>query len=271
MNRNYTLGLVFFLVTLLVFNLVGVNSVLGEEKIRTTDKFIERLEEEYRKIENFSARLAISGLEPPLKVEVRAISEPRVLRVEYLSPPEMQGQFFLLKEDFLYQFMPAQNLVIEKDLKKSNMPVKAANLTPDYLLEIVRSDELDVNLISGPGEIYFPWDKENVLDFETSVSWLENEDSSNSLYDPDSTTPVSFDFGEDDYVLEAVPLEEGYRFSRQVIKFDPDNLLPRELITYFEDEEKGPVTTEVEEVSINLKLVLDEITKLPEDAEVISD
>lgn len=271
MNRNYTLWLSFLLVTLLVFNLVGVNSALGDEKIRTTDKFIEKLEEEYGKIENFSARLTISGLEPPLRVEVRAISEPRVLRVEYLSPPEMEGQFFLLKEDFLYQFMPAQNLVIEKDLKKSNTPVKAANLTPDYLLELVRSDELDVNLISSPGEIYFPWDRENVLEFEMSVSWLEDKDSSSSPSEPDSTTPVSFDSGKDNYVLEAVPLEEGYQFSRQVIKFDPDNLLPRELITYFEDEEKGPISTEVEEVSTNLELDLNEIKKLPEDAEVISD
>lgn len=270
MNRNYTLWVRILLVLLLALSLAGLNSAVGIEKIGTTDKFIEKLEEEYREIDDFSAQLTISGLEPPLRVEVQAISEPRTLRVEYLSPPEMEGQFFLLEEDFLYQFMPAQNLVIKKDLKKSNIPVKAANLTPDYLLELVRSEELDVSLVSSPGELYFPWKKENVLKFKISVPWLEDAGSSNSGYDSDMVTPVSFDSGEDNYVLEVIPREEGYQFARQVIKFDPDSFLPRKLITYFEEEGKEPVHTDVEEVETNIGLEGEKLGRLPRDAEVIS-
>jgi len=255
----------------LVFLLVGIASMSGVTQIRTTDDFIEKLEKEYRDIKDFSARLAISGLEPPLRVEVLAISEPRTLRVEYLSPPEMEGQFFLLEEDFLYQFMPAQNLVIKKDLKNSEVPVKAANLTPDYLLKLVRSDELAVNLIGSPGELHFPGGLQNVLEFDASISWLEKEDSSDRLYDPDSTTPITFESGQGYYVLEVIPEADGYQFARQVIKFDPESFLPGELITYFEDEKREPVTTTVEEVETNVGLDRNEVTKLPRDAEVISD
>ncbi|MCF7891017.1 hypothetical protein K9M78_07350 [Candidatus Bipolaricaulota bacterium] len=270
MNRNSTLLVQILLVLLLAVNLAGLIAAPGSEKIGTTDKFIEKLEEEYREIDDFSAQLTISGLEPPLRVEVQAISEPRLLRVEYLSPPEMKGQFFLLEEDFLYQFMPVQNLIIKKDLKKSNIPVKAANLTPDYLLKLVRSEVLDVRLVSSPGELYFPWKKEEVLDFEMSVPWLDEDGSSSSTSGSELVTPVSFDSGEDNYVLEVVPRKEGYRFARQVIKFDPDSFLPRELITYFEDEEKGPVSTDVEGVETNLGLEREKISRLPKDAEVIS-
>ncbi|MFB6290785.1 MAG: outer membrane lipoprotein carrier protein LolA [Candidatus Bipolaricaulia bacterium] len=271
MNRIYTFTARLLLVVLLGLSLAGFTSALGEGEIQSTDKFIERLEKEYSDIEDFTARLTISGLEPPLKVEVLAISEPRILRVEYLSPPEMEGQFFLLDGDFLYQYMPAQNLVIKKDLKKSNVPVKAANLTPDYLLKLVKSEELEVNLIGGPGQLYFPWKGQDVLEFDSSISWREEKDSSSSLRESDSTTPISFSSEESYYVLEIVPKEEGYQFARQVIKFDPDSFLPRELITYFESKDKKTVRTDVEEVKTNRGLNPGKIKKLPEDAEVITD
>jgi len=190
--------------------------------------------------------------------------------VEYLSPPEMKGQFFLLKEDFLYQFMPGQNLIIKKDLKNSNVPVRAANLTPNYLLELVRSEELEVNLIGSPGELTFPWIEDNVLELETSLSGQETT-SSKSLQEWGLTTPVSFGSESDYYVLEIIPREEGYQFARQVIRFDPETLLPHELVTYFEDQARDPVTTGVEQVRTNVGLDLAEIEKLPEDAEIISD
>lgn len=271
MNRNYISFVQFLLVLLLGLSLVSLTGVRASEGIQNTDEFIEKLEEEYRDIDDFSAQLTISGLDPPLRVKVEAISEPQTLRVEYLSPPELKGQFFLLEEDFLYQFMPAQNLVIKKDLKKSNIPVEAANLTPDYLLKLVRSEKLEVDLVSQPGELYFPWDREDVLEFKMTVSWLEEEDASNPDSDGDLTTPVSFGSGGDNYVLEVVPREEGYQFARQVIKFNPDNLLPRELITYLEDEEKDPIHTDVDEVGTNLGLDRENLAELPEDAEVIED
>lgn len=127
----------------------------GFEVIRTTDRFIQALEEEYQGIEDFTARLTLSGLEPPVEVLVEAISEPRTLKVQYLSPSEMKGQFFLLEKDYLYQYMPGREIVIKKELTRSNIPVRAANLTPDYLLKLIRSDDLEVNLIGGPMGFYY--------------------------------------------------------------------------------------------------------------------
>ena len=271
MNRSSSLFFRVFLVILITLNLAGLYHVPGQGEINSTDEFIEKLEEEYRGIEDFSARLTISGLDPPLQVELLAVSEPRTLRVEYLSPPEMKDQFFLLEGDFLYQFMPAQNLIIKKDLKDSDMPVRAANLTPDYLLEMVRSDELEVNLTGAPSGVVFPWKEGKSLEFQISISELEEKYSFNSFSSPDSTCPVSFGSGGGNYVLEVVPRKEGYQFARQVIKFDPDTFLPRELITYFEEKNKEPVLTEVDEVETNLGLDRDRITKLPKDAEIISD
>ncbi len=271
MNRNITLWIRTLLALVLVFNLVVLFPVRGDEKIQSTDEFIERLEDEYRKIDDFSARVRISGLEPPLRVKLLAVSEPRILRVEYLSPPEMEGQFFLLKGDFLYQFMPAQNLIIKKDLKKSNIPVKTANLTPDYLLKMVRSEELEVNLIGSPEEVYYPWKGKNIFKLDVSVPWLNDEDSSKTRDDPSSTTPASFGSKSDNYVLEVIPRVKGYQFARQVIKFDKDSLLPRELISYFDGEKKEPVRTEVKEVEINHGLEQEKITSRPKDAEVILD
>ena len=270
MKRNILVWVGALLVIPIALSLAGTRYALGVQDIQSTDDFIKRLEEEYRDIGDFSARLTISGLEPPLKVKLEAISEPRILRVEYLSPPEMEDQFFLLEGDFLFQYMPAQNLIIKKDLNKSRVPVKAANLTPDYLLELVKSEELEVNLVSKPGELYVPWGGKNVLDFDASIYWLDEED-----YEDDdikkSITPLSLDFDGDKYVLEVIPKVEGYQFARQVIKFDRDNLLPRELITYFEDDDKEPVHTKVDEVGTNVGLKREEVTKKPEDAEVILD
>ena len=271
MSRNYKQRFAVLLVFLVFLIPVYCFPAIGGESIETTEGFIEKLEEEYAGIRDFSARLTISGLEPPLQVELRAISEPRLLRVEYLAPPEMEGQFFLLEGDYLYQFMPVQNLVIKKDLKNSKVPVKAANLTPDYLLELVRSEDLEVNLIGSPGEPFFPWNMKDVLEFKISAPWLDGEGISGSNSDGSFTTPGSLGPEADSYVLEIIPREEGFQFARQVIEFDPENYLPGELVTYFETEDKKPVRTLVKEVRTNLGLVRKEVGKLPEDAEVISD
>jgi outer membrane lipoprotein-sorting protein len=221
---------------LAVLPLLVVGGVIaaGQEVIDSTDAFVSKLEEEYGKIANFSARLSLSGMEPPVSIRVLAVSEPRILRVEYLSPDRMQGQFFLLKGDYLYQYMPGRNLIIKKDLKGSDLPVEAANLTPDYLLKLVRSDDLEVKLIGTP-------------------------------------VPFGFDSLFGDYVLEVIPKSDAYQFSRQVIQFDSDDLLPRELITYFGEKDRDTVYTSVEEVRTNMGLEMEEVKALPKDAEVIED
>lgn len=266
------IALVLTLAVLFSLVLGGIIAA-GRGVIDSTDAFVSKLEEEYGKIANFSARLSLSGMEPPVSVRVLAVSEPRILRVEYLSPDRMQGQFFLLKRDYLYQYMPGRNLIIKKDLKGSDLPVEAANLTPDSLLKLVRSDDLEVNLIGTPISI----DDKDVSGLTlcpgTSVSGLAWFDRSSY----DFREPFDFfpDYGFDslfgDYVLEVIPKSDAYQFSRQIIQFDSEDLLPRELITYFRKKDRDTVYTSVEEVRTNLGLEMDEMTALPKDAEMIED
>lgn len=250
--------------------------VLGEGIVSSTDEFINKLEEEYGKISNFSATLKVSGIDPPLTVEVQAITKPRILRVEYVSPEEMKGQFLLLEEDILWDYRPrpGRKVVIKKELTKSNIPVKAANLTPDYLLELVRSDDLEVNLIGTPGEIFFLGFGQNVLDLGYSLSGFDDlgdgSDEENTDSGSRSDSGFYYPVVNDEYVLEVIPRAEGYQFARQVIKFDPKDFLPRELITHFVDETKDPVYTVVEKVETNLDMDPEEVRKIPENAEVIS-
>ncbi|MEF8799292.1 MAG: hypothetical protein V5A79_07750, partial [Candidatus Bipolaricaulota bacterium] len=274
--KNYRPRFITLLLVALIPVLFATPGVLGGGIVSSTDEFIDKLEEEYSKISNFSATLKVSGIEPPLTVEVQAITEPRILRVEYVSPEEMKGQFFLLEEDILWDYRPrpGRKIVIKKELTKSNIPVKAANLTPDYLLELVRSDDLEVNLIGTPGDIFFPGSVQNVLDLGTNLSGLNDSGDETDKQDSDSGSRSDSGFyypvvnGE--YVLEVIPRTEGYQFARQVIKFNPKDFLPRELITHFADESKDPVYTVVEKVETNLDMDPEEVRKIPENAEVIS-
>lgn len=245
----------------------------GGNVINSTDEFVAKLEEEYGKIANFSARLTLSGTKPTVSVRVLAVSEPRSLRVEYLSPDQMQGQFFLLKGDYLYQYMPGRNLIIKKNLKGADLPIETANLTPEYLLKLVHSDDLEVNLIGTPVSTGGPSEGGPARAEDAKLSGLTRVEN----YPPgnDSSLRCVFPFGPDslfgDYVLEAIPKSDAYQFSRQVIQFEPKSLLPSKLITYFKAEDKKTLYTTVEEVKTNLDLKLAEVTALPKDAEVIED
>ncbi|MFW6006333.1 MAG: LolA family protein, partial [Candidatus Bipolaricaulota bacterium] len=274
--KHYRSRFVILLLVALIPMLFASPVVLGEGMLRTTDEFIDKLEEEYSKISNFSATLKVSGIEPALTVDVQAITEPRILRVEYVSPEDMKGQFFLLEEDTVWDYRPrpGRKVVIKKELTKSNIPVKAANLTPDYLLELVRSEDLEVNLIGTPGDIFFPGSGQNVLDLGTNLSGLsdpeDGTDKQNSDSGSRSRSGFYYPVVNGEYVLEIIPRTEEYQFARQVIKFNPKDFLPRELITHFADESKDPVYTVVEKVETNLDMDPEEVRKIPENAEVIS-
>jgi len=270
MNRVFAGFLVFSLVIFIVLSCPTGRRVAGRALIRSTEEFVEALEAEYRDIKDFAGTLTLSGLEPPVEVLVKAITEPRTLRVEYLSPAEMKGQFFLLKQDFLYQYMPAREIVIKKDLTKSNTPVRAANLTPGYLLELVRSEDLAVNLIGGPEGFYCQEDGPNSLASGNVTHRLNGIGAIGNSPSEVMGAVSCFGSGQGLYVLEVIPRAEDYQFARQVIKFSPDDLLPVELITHFLDRDREPVRTIVKSARTNMGLKLEELAKLPEKAEVIS-
>src|SRR6056297_3226807 len=130
--------------------------VCGQARISTTEDFIAQVEQEYSQIEKLTATVEMLGVSPALTIKIWAITDTKLLRLEYLEPPEMKGQFFLLKEDFLYQYMPARDLIIKKDLTKENLPAKSVNLTPDYLLKLLHSEDFQIELMGRPMTPGFP-------------------------------------------------------------------------------------------------------------------
>ncbi|MFP4136275.1 MAG: hypothetical protein ACLFN7_05355 [Candidatus Acetothermia bacterium] len=265
--------IVFTLVFLLAISLLNPfgREVAGGEVITSTDEFISTLEAEYGDIVNFSARLDLTGTESPVSIQVLAVTEPRCLRVEYLSPERLEGQFFLLEENSLYQYMPGRNLIIKKSLEETEVPIEATNLTPEYLLELLRSDDLEINLIGIPVEMKRVNHRRGTSDLGATPGGGVGPGASLAGQElPPGNGP---DIGTGDlfgeYTLEIIPKSgEEYGFSRQVIQIDRGDFLPRELVTYF-PEESEPVYTTVEDVETNIELDLEEVRRLPEDAEVI--
>lgn len=261
MNNNVLYAGLFFCLFSLLLTVAPGELVCGAGEPTTTDEFVEAVKEEYGKIEDLTASVRTLGTDPPLTLKLWAITDTRLLRLEYLEPAEMRGQFFLFRENFLYQYMPARDIVIKKDLSQENIPVEAANLTPDYLLELINSEELEVKLIGRPLDLKFP-----------------NIEMDGEL--PDNTCPVD-PFSADglfiyenslleNYVLEIVPTVDKYQFARQIIVFDPEDYLPVDLLTYLPDDPTDPIRTKVLSSEVNVNFSRDEIVELPKGAEVIS-
>ncbi len=254
-------GVLVICFVLLVF-VVGLSVLTyGAEGPATTDEFVEVVKEEYGKIEDLTASVEMLGTDPSLTLKLWAITDTRLLRLEYLEPPQMKGQFFLLKENFLYQYMPARDLVIKKDLTQENIPIKAANLTPDYLLELIGSEELEIRLIGRPLELTFP----NLKD---AADLPQNTCPVDPFY-TDGLSIYTKSLSEN-YVLEIVPTVEKYQFARQIIVFDPEDYLPVDLLTYLPDDPTDPIRTKVLSSEVNVHFPRDEVVELPQGAEVIS-
>ncbi len=272
MSKNNAFYPVKVSLCLMVVFVLPLSSVVlyGDDLIDTTDEFIARVEQEYSDIKNLRANSRLSGVDPPLELNLWAITDTRILRLEYISPPQMKGQFFLLKQDILYQYMPARDMIIKKDLTQENLPVKAANLTPDYLLEMINSEELEVELVGRPINLK--------LHGPINVDLAPPEGSGDycpvkpeTFGDPGlEPSMVTSRVLTEKYVLKIVPRVEKYQFSRQIIVFDPDSYLPEELITYLPDKPDRPVKTKVLDSQINCSFDPDQIERLPPGADIIS-
>lgn len=244
-----------------VFLIISWNGFGMAQEIDNTEEFISTMEEKYGGIDDLTASVKMM-VEPPLQLKLWAITDTRLLRLEYMEPPQMKGQFFLLKENFLYQYMPARDLIIKKDLTQENIPIKAANLTPDYLLELMSSEDLRIRLIGKPLEFRFPSVYREHLDFSGDICPV----------DPFSTGgfPLYSRVILEQFVVEIVPRTEKYQFLRQIIVFNKENYLPIDLFTYLPDKPTEPIRTSVLDTKTNSDIGKRDIAKLPEDAEVIS-
>ena len=246
-----------------------------DSRIDNSQQLIERMEKEYEDIVTLAANIITFSNESALEISIRAISAPEeLLRVEYTAPKEMAGQFFILDGDFLYQYVPVSDLVIKRKIKEEELPVRAVNLTPKYLLELLTSEDLEVKLQSRPGNSDYGKD---ILESEgmPQLDLEEVNEVQTGGRKEDGPSPEGKPFYEkrESYLLEIRPQKEGFGFERQFIWLDAKNLLPQKLVTYLPPKKKGggqaKILTVVKEVKVNPELDSKELRRLPEDAEIM--
>lgn len=251
-NAFLALLIVLFIVT--AFPLPDSRLARGEKAISSVQELIDRLEEEYSSIRDFSATVELRGTDPSLKLAIAAIpGEEPLLRMEYLAPQDMKGQFFVLDEKTLYQYNPAQDMIIKEQLDTEELPVQGVNLTPGYLIDLLRSEDFEVTLEGTPENPYRPSTDAESESSQTDSAEVQDHSESET----------------EQYVVSLKPTVEGYHFRRQLIWLDSDTLLPTLLETFLEeDEELTRVTTSILEMKTNQDLDPEQIKKLPSGARV---
>lgn len=269
---SYAVAVLFALLVLAVFSCYPAD----QNTSQASQQFVERLIEEYEKINDFQATITTPLTETLVEISLQAVTgEKRVIRVTYLAPSEMKGQMFVLKDETLYQYMPAANYIIKTDLKKANLPLslETFQLTPASIVSLLKSDDLQLELLGTPKEPFSP-------DTRT-----ESQGSSKEFVDTSGDSCSAKEGGEldcesmsgsflcsscrQDYVLEVVPQDENYGFERELIWFDGTTLLPFCFVTYSPGSSEDVVTVLLKDVEINQQLNGEEIGQLPQNAEII--
>ncbi len=232
------------------------------------------MEKTYGELDTLQAELNMVDTDPespPMKLKLYAFSKKeRVLRVEFLSPPSMKGQFFLAKEDKLYQYMPADRTVIVNDISQmseARMPdsLSSMNLAPTELTQVLNSEKLDVELAKTPENPYLSeLDQLDLFPEDNPEKTKEKKDRKTDLR---SLSSVKSLLAKGLYVLEIEPTVEEAGFARQVLSLDSETLLPRLMITYRKEENEKNYLTAVEEIEKNPDLKREEIAKLPPKSE----
>lgn len=247
---------------------------MDADSITNAQQLLHRLKRTYSEIEDFVAAVHTEATSPQVGLRIKAISgPPQILKVKYLAPNTLEGQFFLLKKETLYQYLPGRNVVIEQNLSERNLPLPVTNLTPGSLLELLQSDQLILNLISSPQTINVERDR-TPLQLDLSISRISRDTINHvglSLSQFNYTyfsVPLLTKVREE-YILEIIARTDKFGFDRQLIWFDKNTLLPQRLITYPLGE-TSKVITVVDEVKINQGLNSKELTRLPSDAEIIA-
>ena len=277
MKKFRYLCLAIFMVFLIIsYQPTLIGSENSEEKpiYRSSEDLLIAMEKVYGKIETLRARLNMIDTDPksnPLLLNLSAFSgEQYILRVEFIAPPTMKGQFFLVEGENLYQYMPADKTLIVNDLsrvQKSKVPssLRSLNIAPNRLTGVLNSEDIKLELKGTPDSPYISDLKE--LDI---LSEKNNSDSSGKKdvkITPEKYPQLKKLTEGGVYVMEVTPKKEEADFERQILSLDGETLLPQILITYPAGEEGNRYLTFVDEIEKNIDLDRKKVTKLPTESE----
>lgn len=243
-------------------------------KYGSAQGLLEGMERTYGELDTLQAELNMVDTDPespPMKLKLYAFSKKeRILRVEFLSPPSMKGQFFLAKEDKLYQYIPADRTVIVNNISQmseARMPdyLSSMNLAPTELTQVLNSEKLNVELVKTPKNPYLS--ELDQLDFFPEKNPKKTKEKKDRRTDLRGLSSVKSLLKKGFYVLEIKPKTEKAGFARQLLSIDAETLLPRLMITYRKENNGANYLTAVEEIEKNPDLKKKEIVKLPPKSE----
>ena len=277
MKKIRYLCLAIFIVFLIIsYQPTLIGNENSEEKIiyRSSEDLLIAMEKVYGKIETLRARLNMIDTDPkssPLLLNLSALSgEQYILRVEFIAPSTMKGQFFLVEGENLYQYMPADKTLIVNDLSRvqqSKVPssLRSLNIAPNRLTGILNSEDIKLELKGTPDSPYTSDLKE--LDILSENNNTDSSDKKDVKITPEKYPQLKKLTEGGVYVLEVTPKKEEADFERQILSLDGETLLPQILITYPAGEEGNRYLTFVEEIEKNIDLDIKKVTKLPPESE----
>lgn len=249
--------------------------------------FLQRLNEAYTNLRDLQATVTIKQLTSEGKekdvgqVRIGTLVKQRVLRLEYLQPPEMRGQVFTLSGYQLSQYFPVNNTIVVQEITEKHALYPLLEFLNFNLKEIVaRLQKAGFSLtVSQRITAVAPATE---LDLINSISGLTGGYSFKSLALGLSLAQVlrglplgirvsRWKMG--DYLLEAVPAQEG-PVSKELIWIDPLDFIPRRVETHYQRKVEGKRGEEVaiyliSDVNINQGLTEEKLLALPKDAKII--
>jgi outer membrane lipoprotein-sorting protein len=249
--------------------------------------FLQRLGEVYSTLRDLQAtvtikKLTAEGREKDVgQVRIGTLVKQKVLRLEYLEPPEMRGQVFTLSGYQLSQYFPVNNTIVVQEITESHVLYPLLEFLNFNLEEIVaRLQEEGFSLTISQWIV--PLTPTAELSLTNTISGLAGGYSAEplalglSLAEEMEGLPLELKVSRwklGDYLLEAIPAEEG-PVSKELIWIDPLDLVPRRVETHYERRVDGKVREEVtiyliSDIRINQGLTEEGLLALPKDARII--
>jgi len=294
---------------LLFLLILAACSLIAQQSRSSTQfqEFLRRLNAVYAELEDLQAIVTVFKLTPKgeeraeAQVRIRTLVRQKVLRLEFLEPPELRGQVYTLQGQKLSQYFPVNNLIVVQEITERHALyslLEFFNLDLERIITRLQEEGYSLTvsqeIIPSGKMLELELELEPELELELnlgtslSVARLTAGEPTGEILALDLSltrtyyAPETVDLRLDlmvgdwemgDYLLEARSQREGL-LGKELIWFDPLNLVPRRVEIYLIRRLDGRVREEVTiyyitGVRLNEGLTEEELLALPKDAKII--